>query len=137
MYMFILSVKAWLRQFILKAPNMKSTVKSGDGGKNELSALLAVKAQYKQLIEGDAILNNDFDRLINHIRTNTSPSTAYYEKVMHHLIAEADEAAEDNQRMADESPMCLPENSDACKHQQERCDLKIVLDNYQARYLAG
>jgi hypothetical protein len=89
------------------------------------------------LIEGDAILNNDFDRLINHIRTNTSPSTAYYEKVMHHLIAESDEAAEDNQRMADESPMCLPENSDACKHQQERCDLKIVLDNYQARYLAG
>jgi hypothetical protein len=105
--------------------------------KQKLAALCEINGRYKEFINSDPILKQDFAMLMKCSEDSGSMNLRHYQKITNHLIAEADEAAKDNQRMGDESPVCLPEPSDACKHVQEQRDLKNALDTYQVNYLAG
>lgn len=101
-----------------------------------LAALCEINDRYQEVINGDPTLKQGFAALMECSEHSDAMSLQHYQKVICHLIAESDEAVEDNQRMANESPQCLPESSDVCKQLQERRDLKNALDAYQANYLA-
>lgn len=101
-----------------------------------LAALCEINNRYHGVINSDSILKQGFEELMECSEHSDEMRLQHHQKVISDLIAESEEAAEDNQRLADESPQCLPENSDACNHVQERCDLKNALDVYQANYLA-
>lgn len=100
-----------------------------------LAALCEINSRYKEFINGNPILKQDFAALMECSEDSDAMSLQLYQKVMRHVIAESDEAVQDNQRIADESPTALPENSDACKQLQVRRDLKSALELYQASYL--
>jgi hypothetical protein len=100
-----------------------------------LAALCEINRRYQKFIDSDPILKQDFASLIECSRSSDAMTLQHYKKIINHLIAESNEAAEDNQRMAYESPMYLPDQSDASKHLQERRALKSALDNYQERYM--
>lgn len=110
---------------------MKKTIEQ------RLEALCEINNRYHGIIHSNPIMKHDFAELMECSDHSDEMSLQHYQKVVDHLIAESDEAVDDNQRMADESPQCLPENSDACNHMQERRDLKTALDVYRANYLAG
>ena len=110
---------------------MKKTIEQ------RLAALCEINNRYHEFIEGDPILKQDFAELMECSEHSDVMSLQHYQKVIGHLIAESDEAVEDNQRIADESPQCLPDSSNVSKQLQKRRDLKSALGVYQARYLAG
>lgn len=102
----------------------------------KLAALSKINSRYKPFIDSDPILKKDFATLMEYSGSSDAMTLQHYQKILSHLIAETHEAAEDNQRMADESPSFLPEHSDAYKNLQERRALKAALDAYQSQYLA-
>lgn len=98
-----------------------------------LEALCEINNRYHRLIKADPILRQDFAELMECSERSDTMILQNYQKVVERLITESD----DNQRMANEGPQFLRENSDAYNHLQERRDLNRALDIYQANYLAG
>ncbi|PIR38695.1 MAG: hypothetical protein COV35_05910 [Alphaproteobacteria bacterium CG11_big_fil_rev_8_21_14_0_20_39_49] len=102
-----------------------------------LLAICEINSRYKHFINNDPILKNDFDLLVECSQTSDTMTLQLYKKVINHLIAESYESIKDNLRIADESPVGLPEGTDYRKQLQQRRGLRKALVDYKANYLVG
>lgn len=100
--------------------------------------LTSLYKEYHSIIEGNSVLKHDFKALNSCVKkgTNAAHSAEQCEKIIHHLIAEVAETAEDDQRMDDEGPVCENNNPKSCQHLQEHLNLKQDLETYHLTYLA-
>lgn len=102
--------------------------------KEEIHVIQTLMRRYSDTIMNNVILKNDFNQLLACIHTMDSRTCEEYEKILSHLIAEVSETATDNQRMANESPLNIKENSKASTYLQDILKLKEELNQYHLKY---
>jgi hypothetical protein len=99
------------------------------------NALDVIYNQYRAHIQSDFMLENDFQRLFECVALSQISAAQGCEKIVNHVLAEVNESAGDDQRMADESPSCGSDDSAACRHLQTHLALSQALEGFCVTYL--
>jgi hypothetical protein len=126
----------------LKNEAMELIANEGSEGfrdRNDLSGVLdaleEIRAKHKVLLNSDQNLKNDFSLLAQCIRVSKPLALQRCNTIIRHLIEEVKEGAGDDQRLADESPICVTDNSEACRHLEEHQSLREELEIFYKSYL--
>ncbi len=104
---------------------------------DRLSALCEINNRFAHYIDSDPILKHDFAELMDGTHLDEAIALQHHRNIISHLIAESEEAIEDAQRISDESPICLPDNSDAGGRASQKREMIQALDDYKDCYLGS